>query len=386
MACFQIPGFAAVLEEARHPELRKHAVVVGAPGARAVVYAANRLARREGVREGMPLGQARRLAHRLRIVQPDPEHYRECHRRILELISGYSPVFEGASAGRYFVDFSGTRRLWGSPPDAAFRLERELAERYGLAARTGVGPGKFISQVAAVHVAAGDLGCVFPGGESVFLERLPVEALPGIGWKTASMLRELNVRYCGQLAALSPSMLEPLLGRRAFRLVRLARGEENSPVIPQRAEVFLRVERTLPREEMDRNLLEASLWDAAEEAGWALRSHNRMPGAVRVRILHGDGVEVSGTRRFPSGLLPLDRVLFKAALSLFRRLFHRRVVVRRLVVEWTFLKTPFRQLPLFPGGDEGLEREKRLQRALDIVRDRYGKNALRWDWRTGGSI
>ena len=198
-----IPDFYAAMEELRRPELKKRPLVLSEPGERSAIQGLNGLARREGIIEGMPLCRARRLCRRIVTVPADLYHYREEHGRIVEEFSRYSPLVEGTSCGRYFIDVTGTRRLWGAEPDIACRIEKELGQRMGLHARIGLASNKLVSQVAATCIAPGDLGCIFPGGEASFLAPLPVDYLPGVGAVTASRLAGFNIEKIGQLTEFS---------------------------------------------------------------------------------------------------------------------------------------------------------------------------------------
>jgi DNA polymerase-4 len=202
IAHLNIRDFNASLEELRHPEFRKGPLVLAETRERAVIQGINAIARREGLREGMPVSQARRLCRRIRTIPLDLGFYREQHERLVQRFSHFSPLVEGPFPGRYFVDLTGTRRLWGPPPDVACRMERQLMMEVGLHARVGLAPNKLVSQVASSCIHPGDLSCIFPGWETAFLGPLPVTSLPGVGSKTAQHLADLNIGRIGQLASL----------------------------------------------------------------------------------------------------------------------------------------------------------------------------------------
>ncbi len=374
----EIPDFYAALEQLRDPCRGRGPLAVAEPAARSLVCSVNRAARREGIREGMFLGQARRLCRRLRVVAPDFPFYRRRHRELVIALGRFSPLVEGTSPGRYFVDLTGTRRLWGPVPDTACRLERELLDRCRLRARIGLAVNKLVSRVAARCVVPGDLGWVFAGGERAFLRPLPVKLLPGVGIKTASVLEELGLVSVGQLADLDPQSLMAVFGKTAGRLVNLARGRDELPVVPFQDAPRLALVQTLERAEIDRSRLESFLWLQMEEAGWVLRRHNRYPEMMAMEIRYADGVGSRGEDRLEADEQHLDRCLFQRARKLFRRIFRRRVAVGRIRVEFQRFSMPFRQLSLIPGDGERRLQEKRLQQALDRVRLRFGRDSVFW--------
>lgn len=381
----EVADFYAVLEQLRDPRLVRGPLAIAEPGVRGVVQGVNDWARRDGIREGMALSQARRRCRRLRVVAPDTAFYRRQHQGVVQDLDRFSPLVEGTFPGHYFVDLTGTRRLWGSAPDTACRLERELDRRRSLKARVGLAQNKLISQVAARCVEAGDLGYVFSGSEDAFLRPLPVRMLPGIGAKTEADLADLNITRVGQLAVLAPSMLAAVFGKAGPRLARLAHGKDPSPVVPFQRSPHLRLSRTLERDEIDRERLQRVLFDLVEEAGWILRRHNRCPRVVELEIRHADGISARGREQTAPGRVLLDRVLFTSARRLLHRLLQRRVALRRLTLEFSSFAMPFRQLSLFPATEPDQTREQNLQNALDAIRRRFGRGLVAWGAGTGAA-
>jgi hypothetical protein len=63
---------------------------------------------------------------------------------------------------------------------------------------------------------------------------------------------------------------------------------------------------------------------------------------------------------------------------MFLELFQRRVVVRRIDLEFSDFSMPFRQLALFPRQEAGSRRELEVQKALDRLRLRHGRGVISW--------
>ena len=378
IAHIDILDFCATLEELRQPELKKRPLVLAEPGPRSITQGVNRVARTEGLHEGMPLSQAQRLCRRLLVMPPDGRYYQHQHQHILESLGQFSPLVEGAALGHYFVDLTGTRRLWGACPDAASRMSRQLAAEKGLAARVGLASNKLICQIAAHCMTPGDLGCIFPGGETAFLTPLPVIALPGVGTKTSSRLVDFNIETIGQLAAISAETLCSVFGRAGSRLLQIAQGRDPTPVVPFRKIPRLCVAHTLERDEIDRERLEAILFQQVEEVGWILRCHNRYPGRFALEIRYADGVTVRNQHPLSPITTQVDQRLFRVVRSAFNRLGQRRIAVRRVVLELSDFVMPFRQLSLFPWEEATLHDDQKIQKAIDAVRHRFGRQAIFW--------
>jgi len=257
-------------------------------------------------------------------------------------------------------------------------MNRQLAAKERLEARIGLAANKLISQVAARCLPPGDLSCIFPGGETVFLAPLPVTALPGVGSKTSSRLLDFNIETIGQLAAISAGILAGVFGRMGSRLQQLAQGLDTTPVLPFRKIPQLSVVRTLGRDEIDRERLEALLFQQVEEAGWLLRRHNRYPGQLALEIRYADGVTVRHQHPLSPITAQVDQRLFRMARPAFDRLFRRRIAIRRLVLELSNFAMPARQLSLFPWEEATLVEDQKIQHAIDAIRHRFGRQAIVW--------
>jgi DNA polymerase-4 len=152
-----------------------------------------------------------------------------------------------------------------------------------------------------------------------------------------------------------------------------------SPVLPAQQVPRLSVMKILDRDEIDPARLESVLFQQVEEAGWNLRCHNRCPGNFRLEILYADGTPVDTHRRIFPGSVQSDRFLFRSILPAFYQLFHRRVAVRRLVLEFSDLVMPFTQLSLFTWEQKRLSsKEHNLQEVLDAIRMKFGKEIIAW--------
>ncbi|MEN6441547.1 MAG: hypothetical protein ABFD97_23545 [Syntrophobacter sp.] len=373
-----IPDFCAAMEELRQPELRRCPLVLATPGERSVIQGVNGIARKEGIAEGMPLCRARRLCRRVRTVPTDHYYYLERHQEVVREFARFSPLVEGTHPGGYFIDITGTRRLWGPEPDIACRMEKDLARKVGLHARIGLASNKLVSQVAAHCVEDGNLTYIFHGNEESFFAPLSVHFLPGIGQATASRLAGFNIQKIGQLTSFSVDMLSGVFGRAADRLLKIARGIDPAPVLPLQQTDRLSLTKTLARDEIDLDRLESVLFKQIEEAGWNLREHNRNPGWLKLGIRYADGTSAESRKRLSPTAIEADQWLFQAILPLFLQLFKRRVAVRGIVLEFSDLAMPFRQLSFFPWERKTRRDEAVLQKALDRIRLKFGKRIISW--------
>jgi DNA polymerase-4 len=374
-----IRNFCIALERQRRPDLREWPVVVAPGQGRTVVQAVSPEAREEGIHPGMIMSRARQYCRRLTVLPPDFSLYRQVQEKIVTALGRFSPLVEPASLGHFFVDVTGTRRLWGGLLDRADRMRRLVDTEFQLETAVGVASNKLVSRIASRVVKTRELCDVFPGLESSFLAPLAVNVIPGVGEvTTARLLGELNLQTAGELARVSPMLLSQIFGAAGQRLRSMALGEDSSPVVTPKSVPMLREEVQLPEDDNHRHRLLGYLYGLVEALGRRLRSQNRCPGELVLTATYADGVQARARERLAvAGCeFHLDSFLYQTALRLFTRAVRRRIRLRRLSLNVTHLQTPLGQLALFPWDDPGRHRETRLLKAVDEIRQRFGNGAV----------
>jgi DNA polymerase-4 len=374
-----VRDFCIVLERQRRPDLRDWPMVIAPGQGRTVVQAVSPEARQEGIQPGMVVARARRRCRRLTILPPDFSFYQQIQEKVITSLGMFSPLVEPVGWGHFFIDITGTRRLWGTLLDTADRMRRLVTRDFQLNAAVGLASNKLVSRVAARVIRIQELCDVFPGVESSFLAPLRVSLLPGVGEVTTTrLLAELNLKTAGELAHISPILLSQIFGAAGQRLRSMALGEDRSPVVTPRAVPLIREDIQLPDDDNRRFRLSGHLYGLVEGLGRRLRSQNRCPRELTLTVTYADGIQARARERFSAAgsEFHLDSVLYRAALRLFDRAVQRRLRIRRLTLSAAYLQPPIGQLALFPWDDFHSGKETKLLQAMDHIRDHYGNGAL----------
>ncbi len=374
-----IRDFCIALERQRQPELRDWPVAIAPGQGRTVVQAVSPEAWQEGIQPGMVVARARRRCRRLTILPPDWLLYRRAQEQLVSVLGVFSPLVEPASWGHFFIDATGTRRLWGTLLDSGDRMRRLVAQNFQLNGAVGIASNKLVSRVASQVINVRELCDVFPGLEASFLAPLVVNVLPGVGEVTTTrLLAELNLQTVGELAGVSPVLLGKIFGTAGQRLRRMALGEDFSPVVTPRAVPKIQEEIQLPEDDNRRPRLLGHIYGLVEVLGQRLRSLNRCPGELALTVTYADSIQSQARARLTAvGCeFHLDSVLYRAASRLFDRAVQRRLRIKCLVLSVAHLQPPFGQLALFPWDDPVRSKEIKLLQAVDAIRSRYGNQAI----------
>ncbi|WP_447980601.1 DNA polymerase Y family protein [Candidatus Nitrospira bockiana] len=390
IAYFHIPSLGIALLQQQDPSLRNRPIAVASThSARARLRDVSSTAVKDGLRAGMTVGLARRLCPALRLFPPDPHSVLAAHTGMQAVMARFTPVWEPRHPGHFFLDLTGTHRLFGAAIDAATRIEREVRARYGFSGVLGLGRNKLVSHLAATVVEPPHLYEVRPGSEEPFLAPTPVALVNHVrtafAEETLERLEELNLRTLGAIAGVALPHLEVALGPPARLLYDWAHGIDRSPVLPPVRQLRLERSITAVPEEIDDGRILGLLYGALEQLCRALRRQPCLCGRLRLTIRHSDHVEVRACRSLASPTC-WESELYPVLTQLLDRAFRRRIRIRTLTLAAEAV-TPGTevfgaQLALFdPDPEAGIrrrERSRRLSTALDHLRDRFGDRAVQW--------
>ncbi|HVS33004.1 MAG TPA: DNA polymerase IV [Thermoanaerobaculia bacterium] len=263
-------AFYASVEQRDDPSLRGRPVIVGWPGMRSVVCAASYEARKFGVHSAMPAMRAKKLCPDGVFVHPDFERYRAVSKHIREIFERHTPLVEPLSLDEAYLDV--TEELTGIPTatETAQTIRREIRDETQLTASAGVAPNKFLAKIASDWKKPDGCFVIRPHQVEEFLTPLPVRKIPGVGKATEAVLHGFGIQTVGDVRQYEEKELVERFGKWGTRLWELARGIDESPVVPSRKRKSWSNENTfatdITREEVADYLRKASqdLWAAMD--------------------------------------------------------------------------------------------------------------------------
>ena len=287
-------AFYASVEQRDDPSLRGRPVAVGgSPDSRGVVAASSYEARKFGVRSAMPMARALRLCPDLAIVRPDFARYRAASRKVMAILRECTPLVEPLSLDEAYLDV--TENLWGEPLASvvARKLKKQIHEETNLTASAGVAPNKFLAKIASGWQKPDGLTVIPPGRVERFLQRLPVEALWGVGPVTAKKLRALGIRKVTDLREKDEISLQEAVGSLAASLKRLAWGEDPREVRPDRPWKSVSAETTYAADLENVDQMRAELGRLANRVANSLGNKNLLAQTVTIKVRYGDFTTVT---------------------------------------------------------------------------------------------
>jgi DNA polymerase-4 len=359
-------------------------IVGGSSTGRGVVTSASYEARAFGVHSAMPTAHALRLCPDATVVPVPRDACVTKSREVRKVLQELAPVVQAASIDEYYLDLTGTERLFHDEPleTTARRIRDEVLERTGVSVSVGGGTRRVIAKLATGRAKPAGVYVVPPGEEQAFLCTLDLADLPGVGPALVEKLARKGLVRVQDALGVQAEWLQSWFGQqRGAWLYRRIRGMDDSEVDPRDSRKSISAERTFFRDldddgDLERRLLELSGSVAAQLRGKGLRART-----VTVKLRDADFTTRQHSR---TAVEPVesDAAVFDVARTLFRELRGvRRVPSRLLGVGLSGLVDPAepQQLTLFSAGSTGpdTDRDRAVSRAVDRLRGRFGRDAVR---------
>jgi len=373
-----LDAFFCAVEELYNPSLAgKPFAVGGSPDARGVVASCSYAARKFGIHSAMPMSQAVKVCPNLTIIKSHHRQYSKISTKVMQQVHALTPFVEQISIDETFFEVSD---LPESGEHIAKKLQASIMRLYGLPSSIGVATNKLVAKIANDFGKASYTGdfppnaiTVVPAGlESDFLAPLPVDALWGIGTKTAGRLNDLGINTIGDLAKIPETKLVEMFGKHGSKLAIRAKGIDNRPLSTSHEIKSISHERTYAEDVSDIETLKRTLMSLSENVGKRLRRSNKFGRTVRLKLRWADYTTQSrqSALNIPTNQ---NQIIYNTIIDLFNSVWIEGKRVRLLGVGVSGFETPVRQLSFWE--DPNLiseQKEKQLQDALDALRDRFG--------------
>lgn len=366
-------AFYASVAERDDPSLRGKAVVVGV-GARGVVLSANYAARKYGIRAAMPVGRAKRMAPHAIFVTPDHQRYSEVSAKVMEIFESFTPLVEPISLDEAFLDVTGARKLLGTGREIAVEIRRQVEASEGITCSVGIAPSKFIAKLASGHCKPNGILEIPADRILDFLHPLPVNAIWGVGPKTAETLERLGLRTVADIANLPRTTLIRALGQASgASLYELAWGHDYRDVTPNEPDKSISAAETFAQDLDDPEEILQEFLRLTEKAAARLRENNYYAKTISIKVRFADFSTISRSKTLP---LPIDSThdIYEIAKSLYLALNLDRARLRLVGISLDNLSEAAPEQLLLGAREKGW---READTAIDRAKLRFGGGSVR---------
>ena len=244
--------FYAAVEVRDNPALKGLPIAVGGNARRrGVIATASYEARKFGIRSAMASATAMRRCPQLIVIPGRMSAYREASRAMRIIFADYTDLIEPLSLDEAFLDVSDCKRCRGSATLIAREIRKRISETIGITVSAGIAPNKFLAKVASDWNKPDDQFVITPDRIDAFLQNLPVNKIWGVGKVTATRLKKLGIKTCGDVQKYNLFEFVQQFGSFGEHIHKLACGIDDRPVVSHWRRKSISVENTYPQDLFD---------------------------------------------------------------------------------------------------------------------------------------
>jgi DNA polymerase IV (DinB-like DNA polymerase) len=280
--------FYTAVETRERPEINGKPVIVGADpkggNGRGVVSTSNYVARKAGVRSGMPISRAWKLCPEAVYLPPNFPLYIRVSNEIMTIARKYPDKFEQWGIDEAFLDVSSRVKDYAEAEVLAKAIKQEIFEKEHLTCSIGVGPNKLVAKVASDYQKPDGLTIVKPDEVEKFLEPLPVRKLLWVGRKTEEKLKAFGINTIGELARYDPIVLTEAFGVAGTQMYLMAHGIDRGEVEEHTEVKSMSHETTFEEDTAEPEVVLEALDALGEEVAKEARSQSLFFKTVTIKV------------------------------------------------------------------------------------------------------
>ena len=374
-------SYFASVEQQLRPELRGKPIGVLAVMAETTCcIAASYEAKAFGIKTGTGVRDARKMCKDIIFVEARPPLYVQYHHKLIEIVESCTHVEKVLSIDEMVCFLTGSQQVKENALKLADKIKKKISKQYPfIRSSIGIAPNTFLAKTAS-NMQKPD-GCVVIEDSDIpqKLFSLKLRALNGIGSQMQARLERYGIDSVEKLYATNKQQLRAAWGSiEGERYYDKLRGIE--PFYVKNARSSLGHSHVLPPEQRNIAGAKAVLHRLLQKAAMRMRSYDLLTAHISIKIKFRDA-KTKQLARFnnESGISATDNTLAltDALEALFKALPSAYEKCDPIAVGVNFTALSNVQdaaYDLF--AEKPSASEKKLNKALDILNLKYGKNTV----------
>jgi len=289
-------------------------------------------------------------------------------------------MVEPFSIDESWLDVTGSLKLFGTGKEIGDRIRELVQEELGLTLSVGVSFNKVFAKMGSDYKKPNATTVIDRNNYQQILWPLPVRDLFFVGQATSEKLNQMGIQTIGQLAQSQPQVLTAVFGKHGQQMYEYANGLEDSPVsrYDQREEIKsvgngITFRRNLEGEKD----ISVAVTALSDRVATRLRAGHVKCGGVKVDIKDPMFHTISRQKQLdrPTNMAGEIR---EAVMELIRKSWKMNDPIRLLTITGINLHPEDEavQLSLFDTVDERREKNEKMERTMDSIRQRFGGGAI----------
>ncbi len=285
--------FYAQVEMRDDPQLKgKPVIISGPPNSRSVVCTASYEAREYGVRSAISAAKAYKLCPKGVFIPPNFAKYKEVSRKIHGIFSRYTDKIEPLSLDEAYLDLTSE----DEPVSAtliAYEIQKAIYDEIGLTCSIGVSYNKLLAKIGSDFKKPGGITIIEPHKAQKFINKLPIQAFPGVGRKSLSKFHEYGIYTGHDFRKLSFKQAQLLYGRLGSSLYFYTRGVDNREVISERIAKSIGCEYTMANDLQTKDEINYELKKIANECYRRVEKSQKCFKTISLKLKFNDFTQIT---------------------------------------------------------------------------------------------
>ncbi len=371
-------AFFAAIEQRDNPDLRNKPIIVAGNSKRSVVATASYEARQFGIHSAMPVFQAKQKYDQIIIIPGNRRKYSAESKKIMGVISNFSPLVEQVSIDEAYVDIKGCEKLFGPPAAMAQKIKEAIFEKLGLTCSIGIAPVKFLAKIASDMDKPNGITLIPKDEMDKFIQGLPIARVPGVGKQAMKIMSVLQIHTLGDIHKYDISLLNNKFGKMGTRLYELSRGKDISRVETNYTRKSISSETTLSTDISDFKTAKQILLDLSQGVGRDLRKKKMVCRNVSIKIKFSDFTQITRSKKIDSWISS-SSAIFNEALSLYGKLTLKKKIRLLGVGVSHFMdkNAPIQMELLCPPEEKTKKQWESVDMAVDSIMEKFGSEMVK---------
>ena len=366
-------AFYASVEKRDNADLKNKPLIIGG-GDRGVVSTACYIARTKGIHSAMPIFKARKLCPEAIILRPNMSKYKKVSYEIRDLMKELTPLVEPISLDEAFLDLSGTFKLHQKIPAVLLaELVNKIKKHVGINVSVGLSYNKYLAKVCSDLDKPKGFSVIGQEESKDFLSNKPVSLLWGVGKKFTNKLNSDGIINIGQIQKIEIKELVKRYGIIGLHIYQLSNGKDSRSIRSNRPIKSISHETTFTKNIKNRKKLENILSDLSRKVAFRAKKNGLGGKTINLKLKTKNFKSISRSKTI-NNPTQLERKIFKIAKDLLTSIKDNEeyrligVGISELVDE------NFCDLDNLIDTNEN--NEKKLDQAINSLRDKFGSNII----------
>ena len=338
-----------------------------------IVLAKSTPAKKLGINTPEPIYFALKKYPKLQVFPPNYKWYQYMSNKLFTYLQSFTNEIEIFSIDECFLDYTSIKHIYGNELEFAKKISNYIKTNLKFTVNIGIANNKLCAKMASDFSKPDKIHTLYDYEVKTKMWPLQVDDLLWIGRKTSEKLHQLKIDTIGDLANADVYFLTKYFKNNAVRMIESANGIDESKVdYSERIEKGISNEITVIEDLTNKKDIYNALLPVIDKVSLRLRKQNRFASTIAIILKDKSFKRISHQKKLVNPTNNTDEIkkVINELLNEMGELEPIRLVGVRLD---NLTDNLYRQFSIFDD-DKELEKSDKLQKALDNIKEKYGKD------------